>query len=193
MVIDKLKPGVTIKFPLSLKFSTVKKNVEECSLDAGPLALTLVNGKTTSAVSIDFMPHTPGGVNYCESNKDVMSGIFTGCIMSTYKFKGRRRVAHVHTGLDAGPNTDCKDFMKGLMKSADYMETIHFKPFDGKRDAAKAIAIASKTKFGASGCCVFGLVTANNKCYSIFTQKIGSHEYLIEDCVDVTAKPYRFA
>ena len=193
MLPDKLKSGVTIKFPLSLKFSTTTQNVTECSIEAGPLALTLVDGKTSSAVRVDFMPHAPGGVNYCESNGDVLSGIFTGCIMSTWKFKGRRRVGHVHTGLDAGPDKDCKDFTKGLMKSKNYLELIHFKPFDGNRDTVKAIEIAMKTKFGASGCCVFGLVTSNNKCYSIFTKKIGNHEYLIEDCVDVTAKPYRFA
>lgn len=193
MIVDSLKPGTTIKFPLGVKFSTNTQNVVECSIDAGPLALTIVDGQKTSASTVTFMPHAPGGVNYAETAGDVMSGIFTGCVMSAYKINGKRRVAHVHTGLDAGPNKDCKNFMKGLMNKPAYTAVVHFKPFDGARDADKAIQIAQKTTFGAAGCCVFGLITSANKCYSIFTQKIGSHEYLIEDCVDMTGKPYRFA
>lgn len=192
MLVDSLKNGTTIKFPLSVKFSTNTQNVVECSLDASPLALTLVEGQKTTAQTVNFMPHAPGGVNYIESNGDVMSGIFTGCVMSAYKCNHRRRVAHVHTGTDAGPNKDCKNFMRDLMKKPGYAPVIHFKPFDGARDADKAVKIAQQTNFGAAGCCVFGLITSNNKCYSIFTRKIGSHEYLVEDCVDMTNSQYRF-
>ena len=193
MLINKLKPGVTLKFPLSVKFSTSVKNVEECSVEALPMALTIVENNKTSAVLINFMPHAPGGVNYFETNGDVISGNFTGCIMSTYRVGGKRRVAHVHTGTDAGANRCCKTFMKGLLKMHSYTSINNFKPFDGNSDATRGIDICLRSRFGANGCVTFGLVTSNNKPYSIFTRKIGPHEFLIEGVVDQTDRPYRFA
>lgn len=193
MLINKLKPGVTLKFPLSVKFSTTIKNVEECSIEALPMALTIVEKNKTSAVLMNFMPHTPGGVNYFETNGDVMSGNFTGCIMSTYRVGGKRRVAHVHTGTDAGADRCCKVFMKNLLKTQSHTSINNFKPFDGNRDGARGIDICMRSQFGANGCVTFGLVTSNNKPYSIFTRKIGSHEFLIEKVVDQTGRPYMFA
>ena len=103
-----------MKFPLSIKMSTVNQQKAKCSIDVGPLALTLVNGKQTSAIRVDWLPNTPGGINYVESDHDVLSGIFTGCVMVTYSAAKQRRVAHVHTGDNAGDGLDCKDLMKGL-------------------------------------------------------------------------------
>ncbi|MBL4798814.1 MAG: hypothetical protein JKY50_15465 [Oleispira sp.] len=192
MLINKIKKGVTLKFPLSVKFSTTVKNVEECSVDALPLALTIIDSDRTTAAKINFMPHTPGGVNYYETNGDVMSGNFTGCVMSTYQVGGKRRVAHVHTGTDAGPNRCCKTFMKGLIAQPSHTSLNNFKPFDGARDVTKATAICVSSSFGANGCVTFGLVTAGNKPYSILTRKIGSHEFLVEDVIDQSARSYQF-
>ena len=193
MLINKIKAGVTLKFPLGVKFSTPVKNVEECSVDALPLALTIIDGSRTAALKVNFMPHAPGGVNYYETSGDVMSGNFTGCVMSTYSVGGKRRVAHVHTGVDAGPNRCCKAFMKGLITGASHTSVNNFKPFDGGRDSVKGVEICRSSSFGANGCVTFGLVTAGNKPYSIMTRKIGSHEFLVEAVIDQSARSYQFA
>ena len=188
-----IAPGVTMKFPLSVKMDTVKKNVEECSVNTGPLALTLVRGKLTSAIRINHVPYAPGGVNYVETTGDVISGIFSGCVMAIYTHNGNRRVGHVHTGDDAGANLDCKDFMKALLASPGYHAVFQFKPFEKARDGDRAVAIASKTAFGANGCCTFGLVTAANECYSLYTRKVSGFEYVIEAVEDRTTAAYVFA
>ena len=56
MILQALTPGTTIKFPLSVKMSTVKQQKNECCIETGPLALTLVNGKNTSAIQLDWVP-----------------------------------------------------------------------------------------------------------------------------------------
>jgi hypothetical protein len=193
MELSDFSPGTTIKFHLGLKFSTNAQDPAECNNEAAPLALTFAKDGRTSSTVINFVPYTPGGVNYIEGNGDVLSGIFSGCIMSIYTCSNQRRVAHVHTGDDAGEGRDCKAFMKDLMATDGYNETFHFQPFNGMRNADRAIEIAGRTAFGASGCCVFGLVTASDQCYSIFTRKIGSHEFLIEERLDMSAHPYTFA
>ena len=192
MLINKIKEGVTLKFPLSVKFSASVKNVEECSVDALPLALTIIDSGRTIAAKVNFMPHAPGGINYYETSGDVMSGNFTGCVMSTYSVGGKRRVAHVHTGTDAGPKKCCKTLMKDLISGATYTSVNNFKPFDGGRDITKATAICRSSSFGANGCVTFGLVTAGNKPYTILTRKIGSHEFLVEGVIDQSARPYQF-
>jgi hypothetical protein len=153
-----------------------------------PLAANNVN----SAERVNFLPHAPGGVNYYQTDEDVLSGIFTGCVMSIYKHNDTRRVAHVHTGNDAGPNLDCKDFMRELMEQQGYNGVFHFKPFDGARDEDKAIKIAQQTQFGAAGCGIFGFVTATNHCYSIFTRKTDNYVYVIEECVNMDGEAYDF-
>lgn len=175
-----LTPGTTIKFPLTVKMSTANQNKAEVSIDTGELALTMVNGKQTVAVSIVHVPYAPGGINYAETNGDVLSGIFSGCVMTIYTVSGRRRVAHVHTGDDAGPGLDCKDTMKALLASPTYAEHFSFKPFRSS-DQGVAVAIAAKTQFGAQGCATFGYVTAGNICYSVFTQRVSPHEYVVHD------------
>lgn len=193
MLLQNLKSGMTIKFPLSMKYSTAPKAVEECSIEALPTALTIVDGKKTVAIRVNFLPHTPGGVNYYETTGDVLSGNFTGCIMSTYEFLGKRRVAHVHTGDDAGPNTCCKDFMKDCLADNSYNSVKNFKPFDGNRDFAKVAKIAASSQYGANGCVTFGLVTSNNSIFSIYTKKIGAHEFLVDSVVNQNASQYIFA
>lgn len=180
-----LTAGTTMKFPLTVKMETAKQNKNEVSLAAGELALTLVNGKQTTAISLHHVPYAPAGINYAQTNGDVLSGIFSGCVMSIYKVGGIRRVAHVHTGDDAGAGLDCKDTMKALLNAPNNSEQFSFKPFR-RSDDTLAISIATKTKFGASGCATFGYVTAGNICYSLFTRKVSAHEYVIESVVKRT-------
>lgn len=191
MILQALTPGTTIKFPLSVKMSTVKQQKNECTIDTGPLALTLVNGKYTSAITVDWVPYAPGGINYLESDHDVLSGIFSGCVMASYTCAKRRRVAHVHTGDDAGAGLDCKDLMKTLLASS-YAPVYAFKPFDRNADVDVAVGIAMKTKFGAEGCAPFGLVTAANTYHVIFTRKVSIHEYVIESVKDKSKAHYAF-
>jgi len=175
-----LKPGTTMKFPLTVKMDALKQNKAEVSVDAGELGLTLVNGKQTIAIAIQHVPYAPGGINYVETNSDVISGIFSGCVMSIYLAGGKRRVAHVHTGDDAGTGLDCKSTFKALLNSPGYAEQFSFKPFR-RSDDMVAAAIAMKTQFGAEGCATFGYVTKGNICYSLFTRKVSTHEYVIEN------------
>ncbi len=187
-----IAPGVTMKFPLGVRMSTVNKRVEECSIDAGALALTLVSGKRITAMKIDHVPYTPGGVNYVETPGDVISGIFSGCVMTVYSVGGKRRVAHVHTGDDAGQGLDCKDFMKTQLKQPGYQPVFSFKPFDKAVDGDRAVRIAVKTAFGAEGCATFGLVTSFGNYYSLFTRKVSNSEYVIEEVEDRHQHPYLF-
>lgn len=191
MILHALTPGTTMKFPLSVKMSTVNQQKAECSIDVGPLALTLVSGKQTSAVRVDWVPYAPGGINYLESDHDVLSGIFTGCVMATYSAAKQRRVAHVHTGDDAGAGLDCKDLMKGLLGGT-YAPIYSFKPFDRNSDVDIYTRITQKTTFGAQGCAPFGLVTAANTYHVIFTRKVSNSEYVVEEVRDRSGAPYAF-
>ena len=190
MILQALKPGTTIKFPLSVKMSTVNQQKNECSIETGPLALTLVAGKT-SAIVLDWVPYSPGGINSMASDGDVLSGIFTGCVMSTYRNAGRRSVAHVHTGDDAGADLDCKGLMKTLLAGS-YSPIFSFKPFDKHADGNIAEAICAKSPFGGFGCAPFGLVTKSNTYHVLFTRKVSNSEYLIESVMDKSNSPYAF-
>src|SRR5512138_2550436 len=191
VILQALSSGTTIKFPLSVKMSTVPQKKNECSLQTGPLALTLVNGKRTSAIQLDWVPYAPGGINYVESDGDVLSGIFSGCVMTSYLANGKRRVAHVHTGDDAGEGLDCKDLMAGLLAST-YSRLFAFKPFDRNVDVEVAVNISMKTKFGAEGCAPFGLITKANTHHTVFTRKVSISEYLIESVAEKSNSPYAF-
>jgi hypothetical protein len=192
VILRALTPGTTIKFPLSVKMSTVNQRKNECTIDTGPLALTLVNGKQTSALMVDWVPYAPGGINFLASDSDVLSGIFTGCVMASYLSAKQRRVAHVHTGDDAGADLDCKDLMKNLLATS-YAPVFAFKPFDRNSDVDIATGIAMKTTFGSFGCAPFGLITAANSYHVIFTRKVTNSEYVIEAVRDKSGSPYAFA
>lgn len=192
MILSSLTPGTTFKFPLSVKMETKKMDKVECSLDTGPLALTLVNGNSSSAIMVSHVPYTPGGINYVETDGEVLSGIFTGCVMTVYTHSGNRRVAHVHTGPHAGEGLDCKDLMRDLLRSGSYRSVFAFKPYDEKSDLDTFLGIAGKTPLADRGVATFGLVTAGNTCHSIFTRKVTAHEYVVED-VQTKTFPYVFA
>lgn len=192
MIESALTPGTTFKFPLTVRMSTKNAAKEECSIDTGPLALTLVNGRKSSALTVTHVPYTPGGINYAETDGDVLSGIFTGCVMTIYTHAAKRRVAHVHTGTDAGPGLDCKDLMKSLLASPSYGSVFAFKPYDENADLDTFLGIASTMPRADRDVATFGLVTGANKCYAIFTRKVSDHEYTV-DQVKQKNFPYVFA
>ncbi|MGJ8641001.1 MAG: hypothetical protein ACSHYA_16540 [Opitutaceae bacterium] len=163
----------------------------ECNLSAEQIAVTFVRDGKSSAELVNFVPYAPGGINYFETNGDVMSGIFSGCVMTAYTYKNVRRVCHVHTGDDAGPGLDCKSLMKTMLDSADYNNLLSFKPFT-REDADIAIDISMRSNHGAQGCATFGLLTNSNKAYAIMTRKISNHEYVVEKVIEKTSKPYTF-
>lgn len=190
-----LVKGVTIKFPLNTDFTASNQHVNECSDRVRDITLNLSSGNYATTHRVKFVPYAPGGVNYAETNGEVLSGFFTGCVMTVYTYQGRRRVGHVHTGSDAGANLDCKRFMGDLLRDpmSGYREVTSFKPYDGARDSQRYMDIARTTAFGAQGCAVLGLVSATtNRCYSIFTRKIGKYEYVVEARIDNTLNQFRY-
>ncbi|MGJ8641005.1 MAG: hypothetical protein ACSHYA_16560 [Opitutaceae bacterium] len=164
----------------------------ECNLSAEQIAVTFVRDGKSSAELVNFVPYAPGGINYFETNGDVMSGIFTGCVMTAYTHKNVRRVCHVHTGGDAGEGLDCKSLMKTMLDSADYNNLLSFKPYSDGDDFPTAEKIIREANVGASGCATFGLLTNANKAYSIMTRKVSNHEYVVEKVIEKTSKPYTF-
>jgi hypothetical protein len=187
MDVSALTPGTTMKFPLSVKMEVAKQNVNECALETGPMALTLASGSQTSAVMVNYVPYAPGGINYAATGGPVLSGIFTGCVMTIYNSGGQRRVAHVHTGEHAGAGLDCKALMKGIGSLV-----FAFKPYSENADFESFLAIASKHPSKDQGVATFGLVTGANKCYAIFTHRVTAHEYVIME-VKEKLVPYQFA
>ena len=184
MLMDIIKEGVILRFPLNFKEEEVYHGTRKfCSVMAKPLAFHIIAKNSTRAAKVTYIPYTGGNINYCETsgNDDVMSGMFTGCIMSTYKVGDKRRVAHVH----AGEPNDCKDVMKKLLDLN--TEINSFKPYENRRDGdwcIKNIGYALKT---------FGVVTAENIPYSIFT-KIDpiTKDYHVLKVVDQRSRPYKF-
>ena len=184
MLMDIIEEGVILRFPLNFKEQEPSPRTrKECSVMAKPLAFHIIAGNLTRAAKVTFVPYMGGNINYCETsgNDDVMSGMFTGCIMSTYKVGDKRRVAHVH----AGEPNDCKDVMKKLLES--YTEINNFKPYEDSRDSdfvIKDIGVDFK---------VFGVVTAKNIPYSIFTKRApNKKDYHVVKVVDQRSRPYKY-
>jgi hypothetical protein len=192
MIINDFKPGVILKLPLGLRFNTIKQNANECSVEASPLAVTFVKGGKSTAKLINFVPYAPAGINYVETDGDVLSSHFSGCILSTYTVNSKRRVAHVHTGEDAGAGLCCKEPMKKLLNSTSYTSIKNFQPYCDA-DLGIAMKIIQDSAFGIQGLVTFGLVTSMNHEFSIFTRKLSSHEFLIVEVVDQKNRPYKFA
>jgi hypothetical protein len=187
MDVSDFAPGTTMKFPLSVKMEVAKQNKTECALETGPMALTLARGQRTSAVMLHHVPYAPGGINYAATGGPVLSGIFTGCVMTIYNSGGQRRVGHVHTGEHAGAGLDCKALMKGIGNLV-----FAFKPYDQNADFESFLGIATQHPSHDQGVATFGLVTGANKCYAIFTHKMSVHEYVIKE-VKEKLVPYQFA
>ena len=158
--------------------------LSEFTVEAERTAITLHQSSgtgATSAVEVVWVPHCPGNINYAATDtNDVLSGMFTGCVMSTYTAGGERRVAHVHTGDDAGEGTDCKDTMQQLLAGA-YTSVANFKPFDRRTgtDETLYMEIAMASGRGANGCMVMGLVTTANRCFSLFLQPLTTASFML--------------
>jgi len=171
MLMDKIKAGVDISFGQGFKFRTgVLGTRQECSSEVRRINLEISTGDQIRKQGITFIPHMIGGINFHEAlgTEDVMSGIFTGCVMATYKVGDKRRVAHVHTGKGFGPNQCCRKEMIENMKG--YTSIKNFKPFDEERDGQwidKEVYPVCYRE--GKGFHTFGVVTAQNEQYSIFT------------------------
>tara|TARA_B110000240_G_scaffold30306_1_gene32200 strand:- start:16 stop:474 length:459 start_codon:yes stop_codon:yes gene_type:complete len=150
---------------------------------AKPLAFHIIAGNLTRAAKVTFVPYMGGNINYCETsgNDDVMSGMFTGCIMSTYKVGDKRRVAHVH----AGEPNDCKDVMKKLLDLN--TEINSFKPYEDRRDGDFVFKNIGRDFM------VFGVVTAANIPYSIFTKRDpNKKDYHVVKVENQRSRPYKY-
>ncbi len=183
MFVDHLKKGARLKFPLTTKFSAQKQDVTECSLGVERIAVTIEVSKTyTTACAFIFLPHAPGGVNYYEGSEEVVSGLFTGCVMSTYKVNGKRRVAHVHTGNDGA--RCCKTYFRDLLNTREYTAAKHFKPYSGDRDFPIAKRMYEESPLNKAD--FLGVVSPDGTCYSVYLRKMGKCDYIVEDCVQRT-------
>ncbi len=175
-LLELLKVGATMRLPPNTRLSSLPENGAEVSKGVETVSVSVTpSGGVASSVSVVLLPHCPGAVNYAASTSEVLSGIFTGCIMASYHVTGARRVAHVHTGNDGGP--DCKAYFRDLFQQANYNQVGCFKPYDGARDgdayAPEIMASGSKQPG------VFGIITADNKLYSIYCRKESAIEYVV--------------
>lgn len=184
MLMDIIKEGVILRFPLNFKEQEPSPRTrKECSVMAKPLAFHIIAGNLTRAAKVTFVPYMGGNINYCETsgNDDVMSGMFTGCIMSTYKVGDKRRVAHVH----AGEPNDCKDVMKKLLDLN--TEINSFKPYEDRRDGDFVFKNIGRDFM------VFGVVTAANIPYSIFTKRDpNKKDYHVVKVENQRSRPYKY-
>ncbi|WP_227993459.1 RHS repeat-associated core domain-containing protein, partial [Shewanella sp. YLB-07] len=113
--------------------------------------------------SFTMLPYVEGRISYAGSEGSVISPRFTGCLMSTYIVGGERRVAHTHASKSSD---DMKGAMKSLLSQPGNKEESTFKPFSIDDDFSLYAKIQSEH---SKPPVVFGLVTEDNKNYSIFT------------------------
>lgn len=188
MSLTYIKPKDTLIFPMGLQMETGREDRKEVSRDASLINLIIETperiGKKVSRQlrTLAWVPYVPGGVNYFEgSGYDVLSGPFSGCYMASYTYRGRRRIAHVHTGS----GSDCKRFFRGLFypKPSLYEDLQCFKPFSGEsrmfsflEDTNKMKKIVRKTPGVPT---VFGLITRTGELYSLFLVKTGPNNYQV--------------
>ena len=163
MLMDEIKAGTTFTLDYARPI-IIPPTLGFCSLGIQKIHLQIGNGKGQSIV---FIPHVPGMVNFYEplQNEDIMSGDFTGCVMSTYKVNDKRRIGHVHTGGDTG----CRLAMKHAIETGLTLIKA-FKPYDDDRDSSwidKEVYPVCYRE--GKGFHTFGVVTAQNEQYSIFT------------------------
>jgi hypothetical protein len=181
MLFTSLQPGVELKFPLTTKYSATKQKVNECSLGAETIAATVTSATNRgSACTFTWLPHAPGGVNYFEGDGEVVSGIFTGCVMSIYKVDGKRRVAHVHTGSDGAEC--CKAYFRGLLNGQAHSVVGNFKPYSGDRDLARCATIMQSSPLFQAP--VLGLVSSDDKCYSVFLKKMAPNHFAVDSVIE---------
>lgn len=166
-MINNLQVGSVIK---GIIYTEGKKgNKDEMSSNTKPLNLTIVNqqverrwcGLSKKIVpkqvlcTVKWVPFAPNAINYIELDKSevVVSGYFSGCVMSRYKRKDKKvRVAHISTGAEQ----DTKEEWKKITEEAG-IEYSQFKPFGpGQPKAAK----------------VLGVITGDNKLYTVWCKPV---------------------
>ena len=185
MLMDEIKAGTTFTLGIKQPYRVdTNPTLGFCSLGIRRIHLQIGNGKGQSIV---FIPHVPGMVNFYEplGNEDVMSGNFTGCVMATYKVNDKRRIGHVHTG----PGGCCRPAMKHEIETG--LNLIkNFKPYDDGND----FNWFHDNVGYDSNFTTFGVVTAKNEQFSIFTKKptFQSNEYTVIKVVEQTNEPNQF-
>lgn len=130
----------------------------------------LIFTKTTQGGDALWLPFTPSAINYTESGgKDVISGPFSGCLMAAYEKHGGggRRVCHVST---SGDDKDCKELWDSIKE--DCSSYVEFKPslvYD-------SLSKKQMKKIGAP--LLFGLITGDNRCYSIIVNRTPTNGFM---------------
>ena len=183
MLMDEIKAGTTFTLDYAGPIQ-IRPTLGFCSLGIQKIHLQIGNGKGQSIV---FIPHVPGMVNFYEplQNEDIMSGDFTGCVMSTYKVNDKRRIGHVHTGGDTG----CRLAMKHALETGLTLIKA-FKPYDDGED----FALYKENSRHSCNFRTFGVVTAKNEQFSIFTMKPtpASNEYTVIKVKEQKNRPNEF-
>lgn len=183
MLMDEIKAGTTFTLDYAGPIQ-IRPTLGFCSLGIQKIHLQIGNGKGQSIV---FIPHVPGMVNFYEplQNEDIMSGDFTGCVMSTYKVNDKRRIGHVHTGGDTG----CRLAMKHAIETGLTLIKA-FKPYDDGED----FALYKENSRHSCNFRTFGVVTAKNEQFSIFTMKPtpASNEYTVIKVKEQKNRPNEF-
>lgn len=154
--IDNLKPGGSGKGNGALK--EVSLDVKGYACGSSAKAQELLGEKvlhlTEGGNDFLFLPWVGDALNYVESQgKDVLSGPFTGCVMTAYTRNGSRRVGHVAT-------PGCNELWMAMKKEGTVKVLSEFKP----TDVITGATAGTLTKGGPSW---FGLITADDKCYSM--------------------------
>ena len=120
--------GGTIENP----FCTVSwedKNIDVLRVTERPgfLGIGTVRRKERIPLAFRWLPYVDGRINWTPAQgRDVLSGRFTGCIMSRYSEEGALRVAHVVTSGDV--DSDCKAQWKKHKDEGRAMGVLQFKP-----------------------------------------------------------------
>ena len=183
MLMDVIKAGTTFTLDYPRPIQT-PATLGFCSLGIQKILLLIGNGKGQSIV---FIPHVPNMVNFYEplQNEDIMSANFTGCVMSTYKVNDKRRIGHVHTG----EGISCRPAMKNEIETGGLTIIKTFKPYDDED-----VALYKKYSPKFTNFTTFGVVTAKNEQFSIFTKKPTAHsnEYTVIKVKEQKNQPNEF-
>ena len=139
------------------------RNIKNISVEARTKKV-FFRSKTIVGGDALWLPFTPGAINYAISTgRDVISGPFSGCIMAAYNKGGGRRVCHVSTEASEDHRNDCKALWRNVKDAS--TACTEFKPFDA------IDKFSSKTLRRFGHIVVFGIITGDNKCYSLITDR----------------------
>ena len=147
---------------------------------------------------VAFVPYSPAKVNYIQTDKTVISGRFSGCIMSAFQYNGHRRIAHVSasgTGGDTAIVADCKDYMSQLLRQPEYESILHFKPANPTSWKEYHRYNRKHKIFNPDALIILGIVDRDNRGYSVIASRIRGHMRLWEVVYlkNMSDEPYEFA